>query len=111
MVVYFLFSMTRIRLFAYRLVPQSRRTRVILIGDEIFTKVGGYVLGNLLTSVIAGVGAYAWLPIFRVPYSVLLALRVGGALTGIIGVLEAIPAAAAVRLLPHDVTFRRMDSV
>jgi hypothetical protein len=36
----------------YRLVPHSRRARVILIGDEIFTKVGGYVLGNFLTSVI-----------------------------------------------------------
>jgi hypothetical protein len=37
---------------AYRLVPHSRRTQVILIGDEIFTEVGGYVLGNFLTSVI-----------------------------------------------------------
>jgi hypothetical protein len=40
------------RLFAFRLVPHSRLTRVILIGDEIFTKVGGHVL----TSVIAGTG-------------------------------------------------------
>jgi hypothetical protein len=39
----------RIRLFAVRLAPHSRLTRVILIGDEIFTKVGGHVL----TSVIA----------------------------------------------------------
>ena len=29
---------------------------MILLGDEIFTKVGGYVLGNVLTSVIAGLG-------------------------------------------------------
>jgi hypothetical protein len=29
---------------------------VILGGDEIFTKVGGYVLGNFLTSVIASTG-------------------------------------------------------
>jgi predicted PurR-regulated permease PerM len=56
MVVYFLFSMPKIRLFAYRLAPHSRRTRVILIGDEIFTKVGRYVLGNFLTSVIASIG-------------------------------------------------------
>jgi hypothetical protein len=32
-------------LFARRLMPHSRRTRVILNGDEIFTKVCGYVLG------------------------------------------------------------------
>jgi predicted PurR-regulated permease PerM len=56
MVVYFLFRMPRIRLFAYRVAPHSRRTRVILIRDEIFTKVGGYVLGNSLTSVIADIG-------------------------------------------------------
>jgi hypothetical protein len=42
-------SMPRIRLFAFRLAPHSRSTRVILIGDEIFTEVGGHVL----TSVIA----------------------------------------------------------
>jgi hypothetical protein len=41
--------MPRIRLFAFRLAPHSRLTHGILIGDEIFTKVGGHVL----TSVIA----------------------------------------------------------
>ena len=43
--------MPRIRLFAFRLVPHSRLTRVILIGDEIFIKVGGHVL----TSVTSGI--------------------------------------------------------
>jgi hypothetical protein len=42
----------RMRVFALRLAPHSRLTRVILIGDEIFTKVGGHVL----TSVIADTG-------------------------------------------------------
>jgi predicted PurR-regulated permease PerM len=40
LVVYFLAAMPRIKLFLYRLAPQSRRSRVILIGDEIFVKVG-----------------------------------------------------------------------
>jgi hypothetical protein len=44
--------MQRIGLFAFRLAPRPRLTRVILIGDEIFTKVGGHVL----TSVIANTG-------------------------------------------------------
>jgi len=39
----------RTRPFADRLAPHSRRARVILIGDEIFAKVGGYVLGDFLT--------------------------------------------------------------
>lgn len=178
--VYFLAAMPRIKMFAYRLAPQSRRARVILIGDEIFTKVGGYVLGNFLTSVIAGIGTYIWLIVFNVPYPVLLGLLValldlipvigstvggaivslvaltvslpvalatlgfyiayrlaedylivprilgrtvqvpavvtvvavliGGALMGIIGALVAIPVAAALRLLLHEVAFHRLDS-
>jgi predicted PurR-regulated permease PerM len=178
--IYFLVGMPRIKLFAYRLAPQSRRTRVILISDEIFTKVGGFVLGNFLTSAIAGIGTYLWMLIFGVPYPILLALLValldlipvigstvggaivtlvaltvslpvaiatagfyvayrlaedyllvprimgrtvqvpgvisvlavlvGGALMGIIGALIAIPAAAAIRLLLHEVAFRRLDT-
>ena len=179
LVVYFLAAMPRIKLFLYRLAPQSRRSRVILIGDEIFVKVGGYMLGNFLTSLIAGAGTWAWLQIFGVPYPLLLALLValldlipvigstvggaivslvaltvslpvaiatlafyiayrlaedylivprimgrtvevpavvtvvavllGGALMGLIGALVAIPAAAALRLLLNEVTFRRLD--
>jgi predicted PurR-regulated permease PerM len=127
--------MPGIRLLAYRLMRHSRRTRVILIGDEIFTKVGGYVLGNFLTSVIVGAGIYVWLLILGVPYPVLPAMLValldlipvigsalGGAIVSLvwltmsllaaiaIGVLVAIPAAAAVRLQLPEVTFRRLDS-
>ena len=180
LVVYFLAAMPRIKLFFYRLAPQSRRARVILIGDEIFDKVGGYMLGNFLTSLIAGIGTWAWLEIFGVPYALLLgllvalldlipvigstiggavvslvaltvslpvaiatlvfyiayrlaedylivprvmgravqvpavvtvlAVLVGGALMGLIGALVAIPAAAALSLLLHEVTFRRLDA-
>jgi predicted PurR-regulated permease PerM len=179
LVVYFLAAMPRIKLFLYRLAPQSRRSRVILIGDEIFVKVGGYMLGNFLTSLIAGVGTWAWLQIFGIPYPLLLGLLValldlipvigstvggaivslvaltvslpvaiatlafyiayrlaedylivprimgrtvevpavvtvvavllGGTLMGLVGALIAIPAAAALRLLLNEVTFRRLD--
>jgi len=54
--IYFLAGLPRIKVFAYQLVPHSRRPRVILITDQITVKVGGYVLGNVLTSAIAGVG-------------------------------------------------------
>jgi predicted PurR-regulated permease PerM len=43
--IYLLSDMPRIRRLIYRLVPGSRRPRAILLGDEIFGKVGGYVLG------------------------------------------------------------------
>lgn len=74
--VYFLAGLPRIKLFAYRLAPHSRRARVILLGDEIFTKVGGYVLGNVLTSLIAGAGTFLWMLAFGIPYPVLLGLFV-----------------------------------
>ena len=74
--IYFLAGMPKIKLFAYRLAPHSRRTRVILIGDEIFAKVGGFVLGNFLTSAVAGIGTYIWMLIFGIPYPILLALLV-----------------------------------
>jgi len=177
--VYFLAGMPRIKLFLWRLAPHSRRTRVILIGDQIFAKVGGYLLGNFLTSLIAGVGTFAWMAAFGIPYPVLLGLLValldlipvvgstiggltvtlvaltvslpvagltlafyvlyrlaedyllvprimgrtvqvpaavtvvavliGATLLGLIGALVAIPAAAAIRLVLQEVTFRRMD--
>ena len=106
--IYFLVGLPRIKLFAYRLVPHSRRPRVILIGDEILAKVGGYVLGNVLTSVIAGVGTYLWLLAWGIPYPVLLALfvalldlipvigsSIGGAVVTLVALTVSLPVAIA----------------
>jgi predicted PurR-regulated permease PerM len=106
--IYFLVGMPRIKLFLYRLAPQSRRPRVILIGDEIFTKVGGYVLGNFLTSVIAGLGTYIWMLVFGIPYPALLGLLValldlipvigstiGGAIVTLVALTVSLPIAIA----------------
>jgi predicted PurR-regulated permease PerM len=106
--IYFLVGMPRIKLFLYRLAPQSRRPRVILIGDEIFTKVGGYVLGNFLTSVIAGLGTYIWMLAFDIPYPALLGLLValldlipvigstiGGAIVTLVALTVSLPVAIA----------------
>ena len=105
--IYFLAGLPRIKLFAYRLAPQSRRARVILLGDEIFTKVGAYVLGNVVTSVIAGIGTFAWMLIFGIPYPVLLGLFVafldlipviGSTIGGIIVTLVALTVSLPVAL-------------
>jgi len=74
--VYFLADMPRIRTTLYRLVPHTRRPRVILIGDEVFAKVGAYVLSNVLISIIAGVATFIWLMVFGVPYPLLLGIFV-----------------------------------
>jgi predicted PurR-regulated permease PerM len=75
--VYFLIDMPRIRTTMYRLVPHTRRPRVILLGDQMFAKVGAYVLGNVATSVIAGAATSIWLAAFDVPYALLLGVFVG----------------------------------
>jgi len=61
----------------HRLTPRSRRARSAMLIDEVVHRVGGYVLGNVLASVIAALGTLVWLEIFSVPYPVLLALFVG----------------------------------
>ncbi len=76
--VYFLIDLPRIRITLYRLIPHSRRPRAILIGDEVFAKVGAYVLGgNVVVSVIAAAGTFVWLMAFGVPYPLLLGIFVG----------------------------------
>jgi predicted PurR-regulated permease PerM len=72
---------------------------VALLTEEVYGRVGGFMLGNLLTSVISGVGTYVWLLIFGVPYAILLALvvalfdlipMVGSTIAGIIVSLVAL---------------------
>ncbi|MDT5146227.1 MAG: hypothetical protein QOC58_872 [Mycobacterium sp.] len=74
--VYFLADFPRIRVTLYRFVPHSRRPRAILIGDQVFAKVGAYVWGNIVISVIAGLATFVWLVIFDVPYPLLLGIFV-----------------------------------
>jgi predicted PurR-regulated permease PerM len=104
--IYFLAGLPRIKVFAYRLVPHSRRPRTILIGDEILAKVGGFVLGNFLTSLIAGAGTYFWMLAFGIPYPLLLGLfvafldlipvvgsTVGGAVVTLVALTVSLPVA------------------
>jgi predicted PurR-regulated permease PerM len=108
MTIYFLVGMPQVKLFLYHLVPRSRRTRVVLLGDEIFTKVGGYVLGNVITSFIAGAGTFLWMLAWGIPYPALLGLliflldlipvigsTVGGAIVTLVALTVSLPVAIA----------------
>jgi len=74
--IFFLADMPQLRATFYRFIPAPRRPRAILIGDEILGKVGAYVLGNVIISVITAIGTLIWLEVFRVPYPLLLAIFV-----------------------------------
>jgi predicted PurR-regulated permease PerM len=106
--IYFLADLPRIRALGYRFVPHARRPRAILIGDDILAKIGGYVLGNLVISVIAAVLTFVWLLSFGVPYAFLLAVLValldlvpvvGSTIAGIIVALVALTVSLPVCLL------------
>jgi len=74
--LYFLIALPGVKRLWLSLVPISRRQRVELLTEEVFDRVGGFMLGNLLTSVVAGAGTFVWLSVFGVPYALLLALFV-----------------------------------
>lgn len=77
LIVYFLADLPRITKAAYRLAPRHRRPRVGLLGDAIVARVGGYVLGNVATSIIAFVFTYVVLVVLDIPYALVLATLVG----------------------------------
>jgi predicted PurR-regulated permease PerM len=86
--VYFLAALPGMRRAAYRLAPASRRPRAVMIGDAICVRFGGYVLGNVVMSVIAGAATFVWLLIFGVPYALSLAV--------LVALLDLIPVVGAV---------------
>lgn len=77
LIIYFLADLANIKAAFYRLFPRHRRPRVGLLGDEIISRVGGYVLGNVFTSLIAIVGNYVVLLALGVPYALVLSVLVG----------------------------------
>jgi len=75
--IYLLVDLPRVRRAVYLLAPRSRRPRMVLLTDEILDRVGGYVLGNVLLSLIAAALTIVWALIFGIPYAVLQGLLVG----------------------------------
>ena len=81
------------------LMPPERASRYARIAHEINQSVTGYMMGNLLTSVIAGVVVFVTLTALAIPFPLLWAIwvaqvdflpMVGGALAGIPTVLFAL---------------------
>ena len=84
---YFMVDLPRVRRLAYRLLPASRRPRAVLLGDQILDKVGAYVLGKVIISIVTAVSTYIWLVIFGVPYPLLLSV--------LVALLDLIPVAGS----------------
>ncbi|MBF8189723.1 AI-2E family transporter [Nonomuraea sp. K274] len=87
LMLYFLGSLHTIKDYLLKLVPASRRTRTGAITEQILSGIGGYVAGNVLISVIAGVLTWIFLSIADIRYALALALVV--ALTDLIPLVGA----------------------
>jgi predicted PurR-regulated permease PerM len=55
----------------------ARGPRIRRIADDVYRSVGGYVVGNLLISLVAAVSTWAVLAILGVPFAVPLAVLMG----------------------------------
>jgi predicted PurR-regulated permease PerM len=115
--VYFLAGLPGIKRTLLRSVPRSRRPRATELTDEIARRVGGYVLGNIVTSVIAGVGTLVFLEIVGVPYPLALGLFValldlvpviGSTIAGVVVTLVALTVSVpvAIATLAYYVAYR-----
>jgi predicted PurR-regulated permease PerM len=71
----------------YTLLPEHSRDHWRNVGNQIYRTVGGYVTGNLLISVIAGISSTLVLLALGVPYAVALGL--------LVAILDLIPLAGA----------------
>ncbi|HEX6714504.1 MAG TPA: AI-2E family transporter [Thermoleophilaceae bacterium] len=76
MTFFMLLDGNRILRFAFRELGPERGPRVQKIGEDVYRAVGGYVAGNLLISVIAGVLSYVMMTILGIPFAVPLAVLV-----------------------------------
>ncbi|GAC1442253.1 MAG: AI-2E family transporter [Mycobacteriales bacterium] len=99
---YLLANLPSIKQGAYRLVPRSRRARVGLLTDEILRRVGGYMLGNLITSAAAGGAMFGFLLLAGVPDSAFLGLLV--AVFDLIPMIGAPVAGAIIALVALSVS-------
>jgi predicted PurR-regulated permease PerM len=85
--IYFMVDMPRLERGLVRLFPPRRRAEVAEIVDIVVGKVGGYMIGNLAISLVAGVAAYICLRVVAIPYALPLAIAV--AITDLIPMIGA----------------------
>jgi predicted PurR-regulated permease PerM len=75
--LYFLASLPTVKRAAYSLVPASRRPRVTVLGDEVLSRVGGYLGGQFAVAITAGFCTFVFLEIIGLgQYAVALGILI-----------------------------------
>ncbi|MFK5633221.1 MULTISPECIES: AI-2E family transporter [unclassified Ornithinimicrobium] len=85
--LYLLATLPTVKEAGYRLVPHSKRERVVGLAEEIMRRVGGYALGQGAVATINAVCSWVMMQILSIPYSAMLAVLVG--LLGLIPMVGA----------------------
>jgi predicted PurR-regulated permease PerM len=85
--IYFMADLPRLRRGIVRLFPPRHRPNAGLVADVVIDKVGAYMIGNIVISVIAGVTSFIALSLLDVPFALPLAFLV--ALTDLIPMVGA----------------------
>jgi predicted PurR-regulated permease PerM len=97
--IYFMADMPRIRNGLVRLFPIERRPRARQVVDLVVDKVGGYMIGNIIISIIAGIASWIAFTVlgvsFALPLSFVIAIcdlipMIGATLGAVIGVTVAL---------------------
>ncbi|GAA2578671.1 AI-2E family transporter [Dactylosporangium fulvum] len=85
--IYFMADLPRLRRGIVRLVPRAGRPRAAQAINVVVDKVGGYMIGNLIISLFAGVSAFVCMFALDVPFALPLAFFV--AITDLIPLVGA----------------------
>jgi predicted PurR-regulated permease PerM len=106
--LYVMAALPTIKTFCFRFVPGTRRGRVETVTEEILNRVGRYMLGNIVTSVIAGVATFVWCEAVGVRYGAALGFfvavmdmvpvvgsTVGGIVVSLVALTSSLPVAIA----------------
>jgi predicted PurR-regulated permease PerM len=134
--IYFLIALPGVKKLWLSLIARSGRVRAELLTDEVFGRVGGFMLGiaGVIVSLVAltkeipvafaAVGFYVvyryledyllnpWVMKHTVkvtPGLTIIATLIGGTLLGLIGALMAIPVAATIHLVLEEVAVPRQN--
>lgn len=95
--LYFLAAFPNVKDAAYKIVPASRRPRVIALAEEMMRRVGGYALGQILVASINAFCSWIMMMILNIPYAIVLAVVVG--ILGLIPLVGATLGAVIVALV------------
>ena len=106
--IYFMVGLPRIKDYALRLLPASRRPRTAELTDRIMRQVGRYMLANVATSVLAGLVTTGWAWGTGIPYGTLLGFfvaimdmipiigsTIGGIVVSLVALSVSLPVALA----------------